>query len=100
MCLKSAVDKAEDAVAVCVLAAFDTAAAKDTFGCIANDSRCDIIIDSFCLLTLESILARAGQLSDIKQLALAVLITLLAIYRVVAQKQLNRCAASLGSLRR
>ena len=80
MCLESAVNEAEDAVTVCVLAALDTAAAKDTLGCVAYDSRCDIVINSFCLLALKSVFARAGQLSNIEQLALAVLVTLLAVY--------------------
>ena len=95
---KASVLEAENAVAVCILAACYAAAAEDALAGVANDGGRDLVNGNGSLLAEEHVLASAGELSYVQKLALAVLVALLAVHGVVAEQELNGGAASSSSL--
>ena len=86
--LETTVLETEDSHAVSVGAACDAASAEDALGSVAAKSRSELIVVSLGVNTLKSVLSCAGDLGNVEKLALAVLVTLLAVLVVVGEHKL------------
>jgi hypothetical protein len=85
---------------VSIGATSDTTAAEDTLGCITDKSGSESIDVCLRVNTLESIFSSACDLSYVEELALAVLIALLAVLIVIGEHKLYRSSTSLYCCRR
>ena len=83
-----------------VFASFDTSAAKNTFGSISLDGRSEDIDGDGRFFALIHIVARADELSDVKEFALTVLVALLTIFIVVGKKKFNGTSSRFHRLGR
>jgi len=96
--VKAAVFKAEDSHTVCILATCNATSAKDTLGGITNNRGRKLVQSYSGLGAYKAILAGTGNVSNVKKLALAVLVALLAVLIVIGKKKLNGSTASLACL--
>ena len=92
---EAAVLKAQDAQAVGVLAALHTTAAEYALAGVSHQAGSQAVHEGLGMLAGEGVIPRAGQLGHVQQLAVAVLVALLAVLVVVGQQQLHAVAAGV-----
>ena len=92
--------KAKDSKAMRILAARHAASAQDTLAGVTDKRRSDPVNEDFGVCSGKCVIPGTDQLCYMKQFAMTVLVTLLAVLVVVGEQQLYRAAACLDSLRR
>ena len=96
--VEATVLKAQNAHAVGILAPGHAAAAEDALGGVPDDGGGDLVEGGGGLGTLIAALPGTGQVGHVQQLALAVLVALLAVNVMIGQQQLHGSPAGLAGL--
>ena len=83
-----------------VLTSLDATSAEDALGSISYETRSNLIKMCLGLSALESAFSCASNVSDMEQLALSVLVALLAVHVVVGEQELYAVSSCCYSCRR